>query len=199
MYKGGSQMLIGIDASKNGTGVCIRGKSKTILYTYTKHLPKKIKEFYLDNNNFVVIAKQQLYPDTLSDFEQLRHIRETIFRDISPFITGDAKFFFEGYSMGGNGRITMLAELTSLLKDSVYEMGYRINGIYAPTSVKKVVGGKGNMKKDEIYDSCWNNSQLKELMENIEEDGHKFKNDCWQIDVLDAWAVSEMGRIQEES
>lgn len=192
-------MLIGIDASKNGTGICIRGEYKTTLYTYTKHLPKKIKEFYLDNNDFTVIAKQQIYPDTLSDFEQLRHIRTTIFRDISPFITGDAKFFFEGYSMGGNGRITMLAELTSLFKDAIYEMGYKINGIYAPSSVKLGVGGKGNLKKNEIYDNCWGNSQLKELMNKIEEDGHIYKENCWQIDVLDAWAVSEMGRIQEQS
>lgn len=188
-------MLVGIDASKNGTGICIRGKSKTILYTYTKHLPKKIKEFYLEDDEFVVIAKRQDYPDTLSPFEQLRHIRTEIFSDIAPFIADGAKFFLEGYSMAGSGRITMLAELTSLFKDAIYDMGFKIDGIFAPTSVKKVVGGKGNMKKDEIYDTCWNNSQLKELMNKIEEDGHTYKENCWQIDVLDAWAVSEMGRI----
>lgn len=192
-------MLIGIDASKNGTGICIRGKSKTILYTYTKHISKKIKEFYLEDDEFVVIAKRQDYPDTLSPFEQLRHIRTEIFSDIAPFIADGAKFFLEGYSMAGSGRITMLAELTSLFKDAIYDMGFKIDGIFAPSSIKKHVGGKGNLKKNEIYENCWGNEKLKSLMNKIEKDGHKFKNDCWQIDVLDAWAVSEMGKIQEQS
>lgn len=191
-------MLVGFDCSKNGTAVCFREEGKkTLFYTYTTHLSKKINEYLYEDNDFVIVAKRQQYSG-LDDFEILRHIRDQIFYDTNSWFNKDSKVYIEGYSMGGNGRVTMLAELTSLLKNEIYNLGYKLNGVYAPTSIKLKVGGKGNLKKDEIYQKCWNNDGLKNLIKNLELEGHPFKNDCWQLDVLDSWAVSEMGKIMDK-
>ena len=185
---------IGIDASKNGTAVCVKTDKWCYFYTLTAHISKKITNFTYTDNGFTVVVDR--IPDEwkeLDDFECLKTIADKIFSSISNLIDDNTKFYFEGYSMAGSGRITMLAELTSLLKNHIYNSGCKINGIYAPSSVKKHVGGKGNLKKDEIYERAWDDEDLNKFKESVAEQGHGWKNNCWMSDVLDSWAVCQMG------
>ena len=192
--------VIGFDISKNGTGVCVRPQEgKVLLYTYTKHLPKKCLRFVHENDDFIVIAEQIQIPEGCDDFGELRHISSHIFENIFTHFDGcDNSFYAENYSMGGNGRITMLAEMTALIKDSIYRLGHRIDGLFAPSSIKKEIGGHGRLEKQEIYENCWGNPKLKKVMTEIEAKGHKWKSSCWQSDVLDAFAVAEMGIRKRE-
>ncbi len=91
----------------------------------------------------------------------------------------------------------MLVEVTSLFKNIIYDTGYSIQGLFAPSSVKKHIGGSGSMKKDEIYQSGWNDEKVLKLLNGLREDGYGYKKSgCWISDVLDAWAVAQMGFIK---
>lgn len=59
----------------------------------------------------------------------------------------------EGYSMGSSGRIFNIAENIGLLKHKMWKNGIEFI-TPAPTSVKKFFTGKGNAKKDAMYQSA---------------------------------------------
>lgn len=58
----------------------------------------------------------------------------------------------EGYSMGSQGRIFHIAENIGLLKHMMWKEGIEFI-TPAPTAVKKSFTGKGNAKKEQMYDA----------------------------------------------
>lgn len=89
--------------------------------------------------------------------ESLSSVLDTVevYKDIS-FVV------IEGYAFLANGRITDLAELTGLIKEElVINRGLQLC-IIPPASVKKMVTGKGNAKKEvvreRVYDYIHNQS-----------------------------------------
>ncbi len=59
----------------------------------------------------------------------------------------------EGYSMNSkSGAVCDISENGGILRHTLYRLGYGYTD-YAPTSIKKFATGKGNSKKESIYES----------------------------------------------
>lgn len=58
----------------------------------------------------------------------------------------------EGYAFGAKGRVFHIGECTGLLKYQLWQSG-RILSVYEPTVIKKFATGKGNAKKDQMYEA----------------------------------------------
>jgi len=58
----------------------------------------------------------------------------------------------EGYAMGSTGLIFNIAENTGLLKHKMYKEGIEFT-ITSPSANKKFATGKGNAKKDQMYEA----------------------------------------------
>lgn len=184
--------IIGLDISITSPGVCILSPGSMVLYSYTDHMTKK-QDFVLESiGNTMVIAKKQKIPEGCDGFERIMYIVDRVIRDIQIDADG-AKFFFEGYAMGAKGRIFDIAEITSLFKARVYQLGHRVDGIYAPMTVKKEIWGKGNMNKEEIFEKAKDNETLGPVLRHLETKGLTLKNAKWIMDMVDAWSVAQVG------
>ena len=65
----------------------------------------------------------------------------------------DVSFFvFENYSYRSNGHLADLGELNGLLKKHIHDLGKPFD-VNAPSSVKKIITGKGNSPKSIVQDS----------------------------------------------
>ena len=62
------------------------------------------------------------------------------------------KVYIEDYSFASTGRVFNLAENTGLLKHKLWESKYN-TALIPPTVVKKFATGKGNAKKEQMYES----------------------------------------------
>lgn len=58
----------------------------------------------------------------------------------------------EDYSYGSKGKVFNLAENCGLLKHKLWKAGYIIDTV-APSALKKFATGKGNAKKEQMYDA----------------------------------------------
>lgn len=58
----------------------------------------------------------------------------------------------ENYAYSATGRVFHIAENTGILKFKLLEMGYLLH-TYEPTVIKKFATGKGNAKKEQMYES----------------------------------------------
>jgi Holliday junction resolvasome RuvABC endonuclease subunit len=56
------------------------------------------------------------------------------------------------YSRGNSGRVFHIAENTGILKYKIWKTGTPID-VFSPTLIKKYATGKGNAKKDAMYES----------------------------------------------
>jgi len=65
---------------------------------------------------------------------------------------GDVKVFMEGYAMGAKGQVFQIGENTGLLKHKLWRIGLPVT-LIAPTVVKKQATGKGNAKKEGMYEA----------------------------------------------
>lgn len=94
------------------------------------------------------------------------------------------KVCLEGFAMGAKGRITSIAENTGLLKHKIWKAGIEFV-VAAPTSVKKSFSGKGNAKKEDMYQAL--------LDKGLETDLEKVlackASDSPLADVVDSFAM----------
>lgn len=136
-----SQIVIGIDPSLTGTGVCIVDyPSGTIRYV-TTITPPEIR---------LALGPKQ----TLKGVARLVYIRRRVYTIINRMYEklGGVEncmmdIFIEGYAFGAKGRaVFSVAELGGVLRTMLAE---RFTSYFdvAPTSLKKFVTGKGNVKK----------------------------------------------------
>jgi hypothetical protein len=166
---------------------------------------KQTKKFSDDRFKFkdfsVNILKQH---DHGTDYqERFENLIEQIFGVLYKHLTDNEQIhvFFEDYalSMVRNTTISVI-ELTGLIKMRIWKekdrFSFSADNLIMPNSLKKLIGGKGNLKKNEIYDCAWNRKELQELLSFIEDSGYKYKGGCWQEDALDSWAVCEFGKIK---
>lgn len=92
-----------------------------------------------------------LMPEWESPQERYDRISEYFSEKISEF---NVRFVtIEGYAMGSkNGLVFNIAEAGGTLKYKLYKDSIPF-GVVAPTQVKKFATGKGNSKKDAMYES----------------------------------------------
>jgi len=132
MYK----YICGLDLSLTGTGVIVlklNEKNDLVVNELVKSKPSKEKTH-------------------LSEIIRLKELVDNIFKIISEKIDlkkDDILFVIEGLSfgMGRTNTLTVLAALNYLVRLNIYNLNHKFI-IVAPTSLKKFIAGKGNVKKD---------------------------------------------------
>lgn len=96
----------------------------------------------------------------------------------------------EGYSMGSKGKVFNLAENCGILKYSMwvawFNEGIATFDVYAPTEVKKFATGKGNAKKEAMYDSFVGETDVNLMAELTP---NKTKIDSPVGDIVDAFFI----------
>lgn len=65
----------------------------------------------------------------------------------------------EGYAMGAKGLVFHIGENTGLLKNRLWYFQKKFQSI-APTTIKKFATGKGNAKKENMYDSFFSETSV---------------------------------------
>jgi Holliday junction resolvasome RuvABC endonuclease subunit len=62
------------------------------------------------------------------------------------------KIFLEGYAFGAHGTVFEIGECTHALKQMLWERGYKVESV-PPTRIKKFATGKGNSRKEQMYEA----------------------------------------------
>lgn len=65
----------------------------------------------------------------------------------------------ENYAYAAKGRVFNIGENTGLLKYKLYTIGHVVH-TYEPTVIKKFATGKGNAKKEQMYDAFYNETAV---------------------------------------
>ncbi len=119
-------MILGIDPSLTGTGVCLIDEAAQI------HRLATLRP-----------------PDTLDRIQRLVWIRN----QVQAFYNLAQVAFIEHYSFGSRNQLPYLGELGGLLRVSMY--GFLPFYEIAPSTMKKYVCGKGNVKKNVVLEQCF--------------------------------------------
>lgn len=133
-----SMLVLGIDYSTTTPAICA-----------------DMKEYYFltDNKKFVgktLSANGDLIPDTLKDIEKFSFIMHWAC-DIIRLYMPDV-IVLEGYAMAAKGRVFNIGENTGLLKYMIQTIFPDIElHIVSPNEIKKFATGKGNAKKEDMY------------------------------------------------
>ena len=186
----------GIDASTNGTAICCYDLQDKDYFIYTFSRKHVKKPFHFEHKNFVVhvepMPKEFHKEHNEDDFLRYRaiakHIWDFVVDDIG--LVENSLFFIENYAYGQASNLVPLMEFTALLKNHIYEAGYKLDGVFSPTAIKKEIGGHGALKKADIYKNKWNDRNMIDLFEEIEL-YDKYAQGCWHEDVLDSYAICE--------
>lgn len=96
--------------------------------------------------------------------------------------------FLEGYALGAKGQVFQIGENTGVLKNKMFNSGIDII-VIEPTVIKKFFTGKGNAKKDQMYDSFYSktNIQLLEVFDVKKKDSNPVS------DIVDSYAILQCG------
>ncbi len=182
-------MLVGIDYSL--TCPCIA-------FVNGKHMYFR---FLTDTKKYV--CKWQIEDITIEGIEHdiWKHPLER-YNNIARMILGDSDYEIkrlrkasniniEDYSMGSKGKVFNIAENTAILKNHLWEKDIDYNTI-PPTVVKKFGTGKGNAKKEQMYDAWLSKVgiDLKQLMDiNTEKVASPLADvvDAYFLATLDKW------------
>jgi len=98
--------------------------------------------------------------------------------------------FIEDYAMGARGRVFNIGENGGILKHMLFQKGIPFTTT-PPTVIKKFATGKGNAKKDAMWDRFvldTGRSELHELLIG------KAKLDSPVTDIVDAWYIVKHGK-----
>ena len=104
----------------------------------------------LDNRKFRIIDKGVVKPGhKLKGFEKKIEVFELFRIWVERWIDRLSFFVIEAYSYGSVGKLADLGEFGGILKKYIYDSGKPFDTI-EPKSVKKIITGNGNAKKDEV-------------------------------------------------
>jgi hypothetical protein len=139
--------FVGIDWSMVSPSVTVIDKEKVISYFLTTK-KKLLGEIKL-SENFSIIALE--YPDYVSDVERFNKLAKIALSVLPDAIL--TKCAIEGYSFGSTGaRTFQIGENGGVIKNLLWENGYEFIAP-APTEIKKFAFGKGNAKKDQMFEA----------------------------------------------
>lgn len=125
------------------------------------------KKFSFENVScyFFNKSKRKSYEGLVDNIHQLKYPEETGFKkyialaaiiyDTISFIDPkDSAIAIEGYSMNSVGKVFHIAENCAVLKYFLISNGYTLvnSDLCSPTTIKKFASGKGNSKKDKMYE-----------------------------------------------
>lgn len=102
-------------------------------------------------------------------------------------IQPDVPVFIEDYSMGSKGRVFHIAENCGLMKWKLWKRGHAITCI-PPTVIKKVATGKGNAKKEQMYEAF-----VKQTGITLQTMGSGTKIGSPVSDIVDSYFIAQYG------
>lgn len=142
-------MILGIDYSMTSPAVCVYDNKKGPINK------NNLKFFFLtDKKKFtgtfgpITGIKMPYYESQIERFDIISEWVMAIVEKVQPEM-----IYIEGYSMGSKGKVFHIAENAGILKHKLWKAGYPYSDELPPTSVKKLVAGKGNAKKEEMHEA----------------------------------------------
>jgi hypothetical protein len=140
-------MIVGIDYSMTSPAMCFLGTDKT--FSNSKHffLTSKKRDLSVPLQN-IFCDEHRLYTSEIERFSQTADffINLLVSQSNTPIV------YLEDYSLGSKGRVFAIAENTAILKYKLFERGIRVHTV-PPTVLKKFAFGKGNAKKEQMYEA----------------------------------------------
>lgn len=100
--------------------------------------------------------------------------------------------FIEDYSFGSTGKVFHIAENCGHLKYKLWEVGYKYS-LVPPTVVKKFASGKGNSKKEDMYEA-FVKATGEDIKKYISGEGYKLSSPI--TDIVDAYYIALYGYHQ---
>jgi len=193
--------IIAIDASISSPAFAIfdPNSGSTEIYCLTS---KYSKPLYIEQGKIQlnIAPQKELYVKKPED-DFLRYMQVvTALCDClnhkTNYIEG-CQVYLEGYSFASTGMTFNIGEFGGLLKGNLYQKKHILN-IVPPGTWKKAIVGKGNAKKDQIYEFCLQSDEFKPILEDLKVNyGIVWKKSHWIEDVCDVWCLLEYAIDQE--
>ena len=147
-------MIVGIDYSMTSPAICIcTGEFK---YENCKFLfVTQTKKYAQPFNEQIEGMPLFTYRDNIERFSLLAEMTYEFIFDNWPEgeDSSDVSIGLEGYAMAAKGQVFNIGENTGILKQRLcYAEDWNIS-IHAPSAIKKLASGKGNSKKEDMYES----------------------------------------------
>lgn len=144
-----SKYIVGIDPSKNGTGVVIFETSDDYLNV--------INTFYMA---FTQVKKEESPNIKLSRKKDYEFAENKVFNDVKEIISfiksktvnSDTIVAIEDYAYGATGNTFDIGEFVGHLKINLLQNDYQLR-LYEPSVIKKFATGKGNSDKVSMGDA----------------------------------------------
>jgi len=133
-------MIIGIDYSISSPAITVKTDVNEILHFAFKQ--KKKQDCWSKKVTLLEL------PEWKTPEERYSKLCNTLLDAVLKLGTVE-KAYIEAYAFGGSGMLLNIAEATSVMKQSLYELNIPIVTL-APTEIKKASTGKGNAKKGDM-------------------------------------------------
>jgi Holliday junction resolvasome RuvABC endonuclease subunit len=101
-------------------------------------------------------------------------------------VPSNTPVFIEDYSFGSKGRVFHIAENTGLMKYKLWKRGHPIT-VIPPSVIKKFATGKGNAKKEQMYEAWKKDVSLRLTM------WEKAKLGSPISDIIDSYYIAQFG------
>lgn len=172
--------FVGIDFSLNSPAFCVMKDDSCIWGSLTRtertleSLQKNADKPYhilKDNPNFslFIVNKESLPEDYVekerAKIDYFQEAVEVFWKEIEKHVDGDFKVAMEGLSFmsAGNSLIDISMATALIRKKIIDRIGSQNFYVFSPTAIKKFAG-KGNYKKDEMYEALVNFEGEKEKL-----------------------------------
>lgn len=184
--------LTGIDMSISSPAFCVYNIEKKSVFFYVfSNKVKKRTELNFKNFHFIIEPQPKKDKNDFDNFKRYLNISETIFNNLRKHCqsdTFDNLIYFEDYSFASKGKVFNIAETTGMVKYLVMKNGWEFDTV-PPSEWKKGVVGKGNAKKEEVYQFLKNLQSTKDLVQFLEESGFPYKKNGLIEDICDSLCI----------
>jgi Holliday junction resolvasome RuvABC endonuclease subunit len=138
--------------------------------------------------HFLGQVNGQLHSEYKTQEERFHQISDYFIKQLERLrVSPNTPVYIEDYSMGSKGRVFHIAENTGLLKHKLWALNYGITTI-PPTVIKKVATGKGNAKKEQMYEAFVKQTGIKlQTMGSGKNIGSPVS------DIVDAYFIAQYG------
>lgn len=174
---------IGIDYSINSPSMCVCDGEFSYencqFYVYS-NCPKKYQNVF--DGRITITGQPTEYGNNVERFCGISEF----YRDIIKTLPGVDVIGLEDYAFAAAGRVFHIAENTFALKEMLWKDFHLSPSLIAPSAAKRFATGKGNAKKEQMYDAFLEKTK-KDLAKTIGWD--KTKVDSPLSDIIDSFFI----------
>lgn len=153
----GTNMVISLDYSLSCPCMCLAfdtGWSEAEFYYLTD-----VKKY--EGPSFNSQVNGTLHQEYKTEEERYNQISDHFIHQLNRLsISPNTEVYIEDYSFGSKGKVFHIAENTGLAKWKLWKRGHGIVKV-APTVIKKFATGKGNAKKEQMYEAFEKSTGIK--------------------------------------